>query len=272
VVRERDFHFNIFVQQKYTPYLMMLTLANTLQQINEYADEVTYRMTGTVEMNGGSRINVQTMLAGNEAPAAPPMVLASWWGDKFNRLFLNSVETPKLKSVDSTIDLIPDRHVAIIDNAWTPSAEVDAGTEIPVKVFLRPYRGERIEQTVNVKIPAGMPKGEHRILFSDADTLNRLQSSAAAGSRYMDIPETISLLNQERSNNRMYVSLVDTRATYYTDDKTLPSLPGSMLNVLQGDRSASRSLAGTPETAQEQLSVPFDEMVSGSYSLRVVVK
>jgi hypothetical protein len=272
VVKEKDFHFNIFVQQKYTPYLMMLTLANTLQQMNEYADEVTYRMTGSVEMTGGARINVQTMLAGNEAPAAPPVVLASWWGDKFNRLFLNSVETPMLKSVESTIDLIPDRHVATIDNAWTPETEVEGGTTIPVKVFLRPYRGERMEQSVNVKIPTGMPKGEHRILFSDADTLNRLQSSAAAGSHYMNMAETVSLLNQERSNNRMYVSLVETRATYYTDDKTLPSLPGSMLNVLQGDRSASRSLAGTPETAQEQTSIPFDQMVSGSYSLRVVVK
>ncbi len=67
----------------------------------------------------------------------------------------------------------------------------------------------------------------------------------------------------------MYVSLVEARATYYTDDKTLPSLPASMLNVLQADRTPSRSLAGTPETAQEQLSVPFDEMVSGSYSLRI---
>ncbi len=63
----------------------------------------------------------------------------------------------------------------------------------------------------------------------------------------------------------MYVSLVEGRATYYTDDKTLPSLPASMLNVLQTERTPSRSLAGTPETVQEQLSVPFDEMVSGSY-------
>jgi hypothetical protein len=28
-----------------------------------------------------------------------------------------------------------------VDTAWTPSSEVTAGTEIPVKVFLRPYRG-----------------------------------------------------------------------------------------------------------------------------------
>ncbi len=64
----------------------------------------------------------------------------------------------------------------------------------------------------------------------------------------MDIPETVSLLNQERSNNRMYVSLVEARATYFTDDKTLPSLPASMLNVLQADRTASGRWPGSPET------------------------
>ena len=41
----------------------------------------------------------------------------------------------------------------------------------------------------------------------------------------MDIPETVSLLNQERDNNRLYVSLVEGRPTYYSDDKTLPALP-----------------------------------------------
>jgi hypothetical protein len=272
VTKEKDMNFSIFVHQKWTPYLMLLTISNSLQQINEYADEVTYRMTGNVQMADGASIHASTMLAGGETPAAPPMVLASWWADKMNRLFLNSVSVPRLKSVDCTIDLLPDRHVATIDNAWTPSTEVDAGTDIPVKVFLRPYRGERIENTVTVRIPASMPKGDHRILFSDAETLNRLQSFAVAGNRYLDIPETVSLLNQERSNNRLYVSLVEGRATYYTDDKTLPSLPASMLNVLQTERTASRSLAGTAETVQEQLSVPFDEMVSGSFALRITVK
>ena len=78
---------------------------------------------------------------------------------------------------------------------------------------------------MRVKIPAGMPRGEHRILFSDADTLNRMQNAAVLGNRYMDIPETISLLNQERGNSKLYVSLVEGRPTYYADDKTLPSLP-----------------------------------------------
>jgi hypothetical protein len=39
----------------------------------------------------------------------------------------------------------------------------------------------------------------------------------------------VALLNQERTNNRVYVSLMEGRATYYSDDKILASLPASML-------------------------------------------
>ena len=41
VQNEKDFHFNVFVQQKWTPYLMMLTLYNSLSELNEFADEAT---------------------------------------------------------------------------------------------------------------------------------------------------------------------------------------------------------------------------------------
>lgn len=272
VVKERDLHFDVFVHQKWTPLLMSMTLSNSLSQINEYADEMTYRMNGKVDLNGGGKINLATMFTGSDAPMAPNMMLATWWGDKFNRLYLNPVDMPKLRGVEATVDVLPDRRAAAIDSAWTPMTEVDAGTDIPVKVFLRPYRGERIEKTLTVKIPAGLSKGEHRILFSDAETLNRLQSSAAATNRYLDIPETVSLLNQERQNNRLYVSLVEQRATYYSDDKTLPALPASVLNVYQTERTSNRALVGIPETAQEQQSMEFDQVVTGSYSLRILVR
>ncbi len=211
---------------------MTVTLANALQQMNEFADEVTYRMSGNVELEGGRRIQVSTIQSDTDLPVPPPITLATWWGDKFTRLFLNPVQVPKLQRADVVVDLLPDRQQTSIDSAWTPSAEVDAGSEIPVKVFLRPYRGERMERTLTVKIPADLPKGENRILFSDANTLNRLQATVVAANRFLDIPETVSLLNQERGNNRLYVSMVQRRPTYYSEDKTLPALPGSVLNNL----------------------------------------
>jgi len=108
--------------------------------------------------------------------------------------------------------------------------------------------------------------------LSDADTLNRMQSAAGFMNRFIDQPQTVSLLNQERSNNRLYVSLVQSSPTAYYDDKTLPSLPSSVLNVMQAGRASNRSMVTTPETASEQMSIPFDYMVTGSYSLRIHVK
>ena len=269
---EKDFRFNVFDQQKWTPYLMMMTLFNSVSGLNEFKDEATYRLNGTVDLDGGSSLSLNTMQASGEMPMPAPMLLAGWWGDKFNRLYLNAVKTPRLKRVSVTVDLLPERRVATIENAWIADTEVRPGEDVPVKVFLRPYRGDRIERDLMVHVREGLGKGEHRILFSDAETLNHMQNVAGYLNRYMDLSETVSLINQERSNNKLYISLLEATPTAYYDDKTMPSLPASVLNVMQAGRSASRPIITSAESAFEQTSVPFDYVVSGSYSLKITVK
>lgn len=271
VVKEKKLHFDIFVHQKWTPSLMMVTLFNAMSGMNEFSDEATWKLSGNVELAGGQKLALQNMQAPSEAPMPPAVVLASWWGDKFNRLFANTVKMPDLKAVDVTIDLIPERRTAVIEGAWIASPEVEVGQEVPVKVFLRPWRGERVERTLNLKIPVDFPSGQHRILLSDGDTLNRSQSIAASANRFIEIPEIASLINQERANNKLYASLVQSRPTVFADDKTLPSLPSSVLNIMQSGR-ASKPLLTTPETMIEQSSTAFDFVVSGSQSIRIVVK
>jgi hypothetical protein len=272
VLKEKDLKFNVFVHQKWTPYLMMVTLFNSVSGMNDFAEEATYRLTGEIELDGQPNVSMSTMLAPGELPVPTSMLLAGYWGDKFNRLFGNAVKLPRLKRVNATIDLLPERRIATLEQAWLPTTEVQAGTEIPVKVYLRPFRGERIEREIKVKIPAGMPKGDHKILLSDAETLNRRQSAAGMANRFIDLPETVSLLNQERTNNRLYVSLVQSRPTFYEDDKTLPSLPASVLNVMQASRAASRPLVSSGDSTYEQASVPFDFVVNGSQALKITVK
>ena len=271
VQSEKDLSMQVFVQQKWTPFLMMVTLFNGVSQMNEFADDVTYRVSGNLEVEGQSKIALTNIFTQTEMPAPPPMQMAMWWGDKFNRLFANTVRMPRLKGASITLDMLPQRRSMAIESAFAGTSEVDAGAELPLKVFLRPFRGGRIERAITVKIPAGFPKGDHRILLSDADTLNRMQTMAGITSRFIDLPQAVSLLNQERTNNRMYVSLVQSRPTVYLEDKTLPSLPASVANVMQNGRSASRSLFTIPETATEQAAIAFEEAVSGSYSLRIRV-
>src|SRR5262249_42421 len=169
-------------------------------------------------------------------------------------------------------DLLPERRVALIENAWTAENEVRPGDEIPVKVFLRPYRGEVIERSFQVKIPSGLAKGDHRILLSDADTVNRMQNIASALNRFLDVPGTVSLLNQERSNNRLYVSLVESSPTAYYEDKRLPSLPSSVLNVMQAGNTSNRTMFTSPETAVGPMAISLPYVVARNPSLPRPVK
>ena len=119
--------FNVFVQQKWTPYLMMITLFNSISELNEFMDEATYRLSGDVELNSGPNLSLSTMQASGEMPLPAPMVLAGWWGDKFNRLYLNAVNPPSIKRVSVTVDLLPERRVASIENAWVASSRGASG-------------------------------------------------------------------------------------------------------------------------------------------------
>ena len=271
VRKARDFHFNVFIDQKWTPYLMMATLFNSLSNLNDFSEEATYRLHGELKVAGQQRIELTTMQAPAETPVPTPMLLAGWWGDKFNRLFLNSGKLPKLDAVNVDVDLLPSRRIAQIESAWIADNKVTPGTEVPVKVFLRPYRGERIEKTVVVKIPAGLSRGEHQILFSDADTLSRFQNIASSLNRIEDVPQAVAMLNEERSNNRLYVSLIESQPTVYSDEKVLPSLPASVLNVIQSGRATNHEFVSSPESAHEQASVPFEVLVTGNYSLKIHV-
>jgi hypothetical protein len=269
--KNQDFHFNVFVNQKWTPYLMMATLFNALSNLNDFSDDETYRLHGEVQVDGQHRIELSTMQAPAETQIPTPMLLAGWWGDKFNRLYGNSNNIPKLDAVNVTVDLLPERRIAQIENAWIANNKVVPGSDVPVKVYLRPYKGDRLERTINLHIPAGLTRGEHQILFSDADTLSRTQNIASSLNRIEDVPQTVALLNEERSNTKLYVSLIESQPTVYSDEKVLPSLPASVMNVMQSGRTTNHQFVSSPESAHEQCSVPFDTVITGSYSLKIYV-
>ena len=273
VVRaEKQFRFQIFQNQKWTPQLMVFTLFNSMAGLNDFAEESTFRLSGNIQVDGQQQIRLATMQTTGDTPVPAPILLAGWFGDKVNRLFTNTVKMPLVKSVDVAIDLLPERRVAVIENAWTEKTEVAGGEMLAGKVFLRPYRGERIEQAFRVKVPSGIPKGPLRLMVSDADTLNRAKYFAGGANRLLNLPETVSLLNQELGNHQLYISLMQPATTAYYDDKTLPNLPASVLNVIQAGREPNRRLSVVNESPLEQAAIPFDFIVSGSYSFHLTVK
>lgn len=269
---ERDYRFNVFVNQKWTPFLMTMTLFNAISGANEFSDETTYKLSGKVELDGLPALNLSSMATVSDNPLPPAIAMASWWGDKFNRLYGNTLDNPKLKGVSATIDLIPERRAATIESAWIGKTEVDPGDEIDLKVFVQPYRGERLSRSIKVKIPNGLSKGDHRIVLADADTLNRAPMIAGGANRFLELAQAVSLINQEKANTQLYAVITSMKPTVFLDDKSLTSLPASVMNVLQAGRAPTRPMLTLMESYTEAAAIPFDYVVTGNYSLRFTVR
>jgi hypothetical protein len=269
----KTYHLNVFEHQKWTPFLMMLTTYNTLQDVNSTAaDEATYRLSGRVQFKGLPEMRASTLVATGDAPVPAPMVLAAFWADKFNRLYLNSREVPEVRSVELEVEVRDERRSVTVESAWLEHSELAPGEELRGKVMLRPWRGERETREFHLKVPAQLPKGEHRLLIGDADTLNRGRQMAAAMNRTLDLRQTIALINQDKSNDRLYFSVVEARPTVYDDDQALESVPQSVLNVMQSGRSGRSQTAGMAESAKLLDSTRVDGVLSGGAVLRFVVR
>ena len=109
----------------------------------------------------------------------------------------------------------------------------DRGEEIPVKVFLRPCSGANASSVnFRLKLRQGIARGDHRILISDAEIANRMQSLGLCFlNRYIDVPPDLSRFSTRSvRNNKLYVSLVRaSNPTAYYEDKTPAESSSSVL-------------------------------------------
>jgi len=82
------------VQQKWTPYLMMLTLYNSISGLNEFVDEATYRLNGKVELSGQRNVSLSTMQASGDLPMPAPLGAGRLVWRQAQPALLNNVNPP----------------------------------------------------------------------------------------------------------------------------------------------------------------------------------
>jgi len=170
-----------------------------------------------------------------------------------------------------TCSLVPERRWARLETARTDITEARPGDEIVVETVLRPYRGERIVRQVPIKIPTSTPRGTLRILISDGETLDRMRRTGSFFQRRMDLPSTIALLNKEHGNSRLYVSLLEANPQAVVEDKVMPALPLSIMNVMDGMRG-TQDMVVVGESSVSEASTPLDYVVTGQQVITVNVR
>jgi hypothetical protein len=269
---EKKFHYEVLNNPKLTPVALMVTVFNALHGVNEFGEEITYRLAGSIGVKGFPEVTMRNMFAPAEGSQPAAMQAAISLGERFGRIYDNPYNAPAIAGVKLDFDLVRERRWARLESARTSVTEARPGEEIMLETVLAPYRGERIVQQIPVKIPTSASKGTLRILVSDGDTLDRVGHGTAAFGRKLDLASTIALLNKEHSNNRVYVSLLEADPEARVADKVMPTLPISIMNVMDGMRGNQEMLVSGESNVDETATAPLDYVVSGAQLLTITVK
>jgi hypothetical protein len=269
---EKQFHAAMISNPKLTPLLMGLIAFNGLTQNTAYGEGSTMKLSGDITIDGHSPVSLEDMYAPTDQFVPDGTFVASSVQTTFTRIFSNPYEMPKVNKVSLRVESIPDRRVASILNAWSEVSEAQPGDPVTIKVLLRPYRGAPVIRDVPITIPPQATRGSTvRVQVSDADSLNRIPNLVAAQGRLGGLDQLISLLNRERRNNQLYVTLLKPTPTLLVEDKELPDAPLSQINVLDQKRLPGNS-ALLRESAAGEWSVRMDEIIAGSTSVFIKIK
>jgi hypothetical protein len=268
----KQFHYEILNNANLSPLAMMVTVFNALHGVNEYGEDTTYRMNGRIGVTGYPDVAIQNMFAPSDGGQPAAVMAALSLGERFSRIYDNPYNVPGIRGVQLDFDLVRERRWARLEGARTDVTEARPGEEITIETLLRPYRGEVILHQIPIHIPTSTSKGLLRILISDGETLDRIRHATPLLGRKLDLASTIALLNKQHVNNRVYVSLLEADPEALVADKVMPTLPLSIMNVMDGMRGTQEMVVQGESSVNEAATGPLDYVVSGAQVLTITIR
>ena len=268
----KEFHYEVLNNAKISPLAMMATVFNALHGTNEFGEDITYRMNGVLSVKGYPDVTLRNMFAPLDSGQPAAALAASSIGERFGRIYSNPYDAPDVQGLKLDFELVRERRSARLEASRTDVTEARPGDQITVETVIRPYRGERLLRQIPIRIPTSTSKGPLRILVSDGDTLDRMHRTTPMMSRGLGLAPTIALLNKERSDDRVYVSLFGSDPEAMVADKIMPTLPLSVMNVMDNLRGTQDMVVLGESSVSEASTDPLDYVVSGAQMLTINIK
>jgi len=271
---EKRLHFQLVNHPRLTPILVALTTFSGLTQNSLYGEGTTLHLSCEIRLKNHAPVQIENTFAPGDALSPDGLPIALTMQSIFSRLFTNNFEATDIERVSLRVESVPGRHSFTIESAWLEKGEAAPGETLRVRVLLRPYRGPAQVQETTVHIPDQVTRGTMlRVLVSDADMLNRASRGFAAtgAGASASLDQLIALLNRERRNDRLYVGLFAPSPTMLWEDKELPNVPLSQINIVDG-RPAPGTVQVLRESLSSESSIPLGGPVAGVISLNLQIR
>jgi len=222
-----------------TAQAMLVSVYQTLLQSNQSTVDTSYHVTGEISVHGQAPVPVDAWGTPGEQ-MAPQLAAAFSVADSFNRLYSNATRLQPMESVRLHIESIPkDLRVDLESVRLISSSIVHAGDKVEVEATLRPWEQPARNVRLPFTVPARLEPGTLRLMVGSAAMLDRTLDAARPANHAASETAVSARLRGLHAADQLYVSLLLPESQASMDGSTLDSLPLSMANTLESQRSGT---------------------------------
>lgn len=263
----RTFNYNVVNDQTFTSLLTYVAMYNTIGAYERQFGSATFKISSRTRLKGHQDLQVEDVYTGDSAITGVATAVAG----PLTMLLGNDLEPITIDGLDITIEASEAPRSVTIERVWLDDIRPRAGKTVPLKVLTRSYRGDEKISTVPIEIPANV-SGPLSILVTDGRQLNAMEQRDLRRSLQPEsVAQMIRVLNGTRRHNRIYIRLLTGTPGAVVNGEALPSLPPSVLSVLEADRNGG-SYTPIRSAAVGEWELLMDSAVNGSRLLAIDVE
>jgi hypothetical protein len=235
---DRKLNIEVVDLPSLTPQAVLVSLYDALLQNNQSGLEISYHVTGSVNIDGYPPSPLDLWApAGDQISAQLSAAIQT--DQTFAQLYANGARQGAIKAIDLDVDSIPRRAQVELETARIDSGNiVHAGDTVVVEATLRPWQQPERNIRIPIVLPPELPAGSIRLLVSDAGTLDRALNPPRISSRTIDLDTALAQAQNHHRADHIFVSLLLPDAQAGVDGHTLSTLPLSVANAFEPLRSA----------------------------------
>ena len=262
----RDYHFHVVDDPVMTSGILAAVVINAVNAVQDFPLEHTLRLTGELRFTGDRVLPLDVTLPGSGARGLAFSLLPY-----VGAMMQNGFDPLKLESADLSV-VVDDRvEMLTLDAASLDRSVARPGDQVRVDVELASYRGDPVQRTVMLDLPADLPAGEYDLMVTDAsDYTDRMLVSRPDLLEVEDIDGLFDFLKAIASvdDSAVYLGLTRPELGVALAGRPLPSLPGSRAAVMGA--AATTRVAPYPRFIEVQANL--DHAVVGSLLVPLVVE
>lgn len=263
----RTFSYNVVNDQTFTSLLTYVAMYNTIGSYERQFGPATFKIKSLTRLQAHDDLLVEDVYTGETAITGAATAIAG----PMTLLLSNDLEPITIEGMDITIEASETPRSVTIERVWLDEVRPRAGRTVPLKVLTRSYRGDETISTVPIEIPPNV-SGPLSILVTDGQQLNAMEQRDLRRSLQPEsVAQMIRVLNDTRRNNRIYIRLLTGTPGAVVNGEALPSLPPSVLSVLEADRNGG-SYTPIRSAAVGEWELLMDSAVKGSRLLAIDVE